>query len=149
MQVSVRSFFFKSLTRGPASAKKKGWGGLMNIMVLEDDPSVRETLGLVLESSSHHANLVDSGEAALEALKKKWPDVLLLDLTLPGMSGEQVFDKIRSTFGHVPPTVVLSAAQEGESRAAHMEGAWFLAKPYTIDQLEEVIVEASSKRKAS
>ena len=116
----------------------------MNILVLEDDSSVRETLGLVLESSSHHADLVESGEKALEYLKKKWPDILLLDLTLPEMSGEQVFESIQNIFGRVPPTIVVSAAQEGESRAKHMQGAWFLAKPYTIDQLEHVILEASA-----
>jgi hypothetical protein len=39
--------------------------------------------------------------------------------------------------------VVLSAAQQGESRARHLPGTFFLAKPYTIEQLEDVLVEAA------
>ena len=67
----------------------------MRILVVEDDRSVRETLGIVLESYGHHVDLVDSGEVALEHLEKQWPDVLLLDLTLEGMSGEESFLKIK------------------------------------------------------
>jgi DNA-binding response OmpR family regulator len=107
----------------------------MKILVVEDDRSVRETLGIVLESYDLEARLVADGEQALEALDEQWPDVLLLDLTLEGMSGEEVYGKIRERFGRVPPTVVLSAAQQGESRARHLPGARFLAKPYTLEQL--------------
>jgi DNA-binding response OmpR family regulator len=116
----------------------------MRVLVIEDDSSVRETLGMVLEAYHHQADLVADGEQALEYLRKSWPDAVLLDLTLPGMSGEEVFEKIRSTFGKVPPTVVLSAAQQGESRARHLQGAWFLAKPYTIEQLENTLVQAAA-----
>jgi DNA-binding response OmpR family regulator len=115
----------------------------MRILVVEDDSSVRETLGMVLDSYGHESELVDDGEEALKHLRKSWPDVLLLDLTLQVMSGEQVFQQISSEFGRVPPTVVLSAAQQGANRASHLPGALFLAKPYTIEQLQEVIFEAA------
>jgi DNA-binding response OmpR family regulator len=114
----------------------------MRVLVIEDDPSVRETLGMVLEAYQHQPVLVSDGEQALDYLKETWPDVVLLDLTLPGMSGEEVYEKIRSSFGRVPPTVVLSAAQQGESRTRHLPGAWFLAKPYTLEQLESMLHEA-------
>ena len=120
----------------------------MNILVVEDDPSVRETLGMVLESYNHHAELVENGEEALRKLDRYWPDVLLLDLTLPGMNGEQVYNSITHRYGKVPPTVVLSAAHQGANRAKGLQGAWFLAKPYTIEQLENIIVEAKSSSAA-
>lgn len=120
----------------------------MRILVIEDDPSVRETLGMVLEAYNHQADLREDGEQALEYLSSQWPDVMLLDLTLPGMNGEEVYEKIQARFGKVPPTIVLSAAQQGESRARYLPGTLFLAKPYTIDDLEAILYRVISTHAA-
>ena len=121
----------------------------MRILVIEDDLSVRETLGLVLEACDYDADLVEGWDQAKTYLSKQWPDAMLLDLTLGGMTGEEVYEKIERQFGKVPPTVVLSAAQEGASRASTMPGAWFLAKPYTIEQLTAILTEAIASRGAA
>ena len=121
----------------------------MRVLVVEDDASIRETLGMVLDAYRHQADLVENGELAIEFLKKIWPDVMLLDLTLPGMTGEEVYQEILSQFGRVPPTVVLSAAQEGANRARHLPGANFLGKPYTIEQLADAIERAASAEGAA
>jgi DNA-binding response OmpR family regulator len=123
-------------------------GTTMRVLVVEDDPSIRETLGMVLEAFQHQPDLVSDGPSALEYLRNSWPDVMLLDLTLESMSGEEVYHAIRNEFGHVPPTVVISAAQQGEARASHLPGTMFLAKPYTIEQLAEMI-EAAAVRGAA
>lgn len=120
----------------------------MKVLVVEDDLSIRETLGIVLEAYNHHADLVDTGEKAIDYLSAQWPDVMLLDLTLQEVSGEQVYQDILARYGRVPPTVVLSAAQQGEVRAKHLPGASFLSKPYTIEQLVDVIERAASSRAA-
>src|SRR6478752_1098137 len=60
-------------------------GRKMRVLVIEDDPSIRETLGMVLEAYEHQPDLVCSGERALDYLGNQWPDVMLLDLTLEGM----------------------------------------------------------------
>ena len=116
----------------------------MRILVIEDDRSIRETLGIVLESYHYTVNLIEDGPQALRYLQNDWPDVMLLDLTLQGITGEELHSEIRKRFGRVPPTVVLSAAQEGAARASKMIGARFLAKPYTIDQLVSVLEEADA-----
>lgn len=122
----------------------------MKVLVVEDDRSVRETLGIVLESYQVEASLVESGEEALENLKESWPDVLLLDLRLEGMSGEEVYRSIQERFGEIPPTVILSASQEGASRTRdHMPGAKFLAKPYTLDELIEVLRDAAGDQRVA
>jgi two-component system nitrogen regulation response regulator NtrX len=121
----------------------------MRVLVVEDDPSILETLGMVLEAYSHEADLINNGEKVVDYLRSTWPDVMLLDLTLQGMSGEDVYQNIMNEFGRVPPTVVLSAAQQGESRAKHLPGAWFLGKPYTIEELAEVIEQAATSRGAA
>ncbi len=121
----------------------------MRILVIEDDRSIRETLGIVLESYGFEPFLIESGEEALKLLDTTWPDVMLLDLTLEGMSGEEVYDRIRERFGQVPPTVVLSAVQHGESRVRKMEGVKFLAKPYTLEQLNQALKEAAQESSAA
>lgn len=124
--------------------QKVGWG-TMRILVVEDDLSVRETLGMVLESSQHEVDLIENGRQALEYLEKTWPDVMLLDLTLPEMSGEEVFQAIFARFGKTPPTVILSAAQKAADRAKYMNGVLFLAKPYTIEDLENILLQITQK----
>lgn len=114
----------------------------MKILVVEDDVAVRETLGMVLEAFQHEPILVENGDQAIENLKKTWPDALLLDLTLEETTGEQVYEQIRNEFGKLPPTIVLSAVQHGESRVQQMDGALYLAKPYTIDDLAAILQEA-------
>jgi DNA-binding response OmpR family regulator len=66
------------------------------------------------------------------------------------MSGEEFYLKVREQFGHAPPTIVLSAVQHGEVRLRNMPGARFLAKPYTLDELNAAIqdVIVDSKRAA-
>lgn len=121
----------------------------MKVLVVEDDRSVRETLGIVLETYDILATLVDGGDAAMEYLERDWPDVMLLDLTLEGMSGEELYSKIQARFGNVPPTVVLSAAQEGDRRTQNLEGARFLAKPYTLEQLIAMLKSAEGSRQVA
>jgi DNA-binding response OmpR family regulator len=123
-------------------------GAELCVLVVEDDSSVRETLGMVLEAYQYRPILVESGEKAVEYLSKQWVDVMLLDLTLRETSGEDVYNQIQSRFGRVPSTIVLSAVQHGEIRAHKMEGAWFLAKPYSIEDLVEMIKAAATSQAA-
>lgn len=120
----------------------------MKILVVEDDSSVRETLGMVLEASHHQVALVEGGLDALKYLKTDWPDVMLLDLTLAEMTGEEVFRTVQQNFGRVPPTIVLSAVQRPEERVKGLSGALFLAKPYSIEDLENAIFQVTQTRAA-
>ncbi len=115
----------------------------MKILVVEDDRSIRETLGLVLSAYDFEISLVSDGRSTLKHLENHWPDVILLDLKLEDMSGEEVYVTIRKIFGKVPPTVVLSAASEGFERTEHLSGATFLAKPYTLEGLVEALNTAA------
>ena len=122
------------------------FGGGMRILVVEDDRSVRETLGMVLEAYNYTVTLCDSGEKALGVLENQWPDAMLLDLALAGMSGEELYAKVKERFGKIPPTIVLSAVQHGEARIRNMPGVRFLAKPYSLEQLNSAIQEVMAER---
>lgn len=121
----------------------------MRILVVEDDRAVRETLGIVLESYHYQADLAEKASCALQYLERTWPDLMLLDLRLDGMSGEELYQKIREQFGSVPPTVVISAVQHGEEKIRNMPGVRFLSKPYTLDDLIGLVEEMSVNRGAA
>ncbi len=128
----------------------------MRVLVVEDDPSVRDTIGLVLEAYQHHADLAEDETSALRLLERGealWPDALLLDLRLKVGTGEEVYRAIERRFGRVPPTVVISAAQEGALRAGQLPGVRFLAKPYTVEELlgllEQAVLAASRESEKS
>ncbi len=114
----------------------------MRVLVIEDDQAVRETLGIVLEFENFSVDLTADSEGAFSELSQNWPDVVLLDLTLGAMSGEEIYEGILSRFGVAPPVIVLSAVQNPQTRfKSHLGGAdiLFLSKPYSIDALLEAI----------
>lgn len=121
----------------------------MKVLVIEDDVAVRETLGMVLEAFEFEPILVENGDQAIASLRERWPDAVLLDLTLEDTTGEQVFEQIRNEFGKTPPTVVLSAVQHGETRAQQMPGALYLAKPYTIEDLVALLEQVVALQKGA
>lgn len=69
-------------------AKKK-------IMVVDDEESLLELMKAILESNNYEVTTALNGEECLEKLKKEKPDLVLLDMMMPGMSGREVCDRIR------------------------------------------------------
>lgn len=67
------------------------------VLLIEDDPSVREGVELGLRRRGHELRAVETGEAGLGALAEFRPDLVLLDLMLPGMNGVQVCRRIRES----------------------------------------------------
>src|SRR5690606_6144934 len=90
-------------------------GGPVNgprILVVEDDGSIATGLALNLKLEGYQAEVVGDGEAALAAVAARPPDLILLDLSLPGKDGLAVLAELRRA-GDTTPIVVLSA-REGE-----------------------------------
>ena len=67
----------------------------LRILVVEDDPESLQMMGALLAVWGHETTLVASGPPALEAVAQEMPDVVLLDLGLPGMDGYEVAREIR------------------------------------------------------
>ncbi len=80
------------------------------VLVVDDDPALAEMLGIVLRSEGFLPSFVSDGERALAAFRENRPDIVLLDLMLPGMSGIDVCRSIRSESGL--PIVMLTAKSD-------------------------------------
>ena len=77
------------------------------VLVVDDDPALAEMLGIVLRSEGFETAFVADGDAALGAFRRERPDIVLLDLMLPGTDGLEVCRQIRAESG--VPIVMLTA----------------------------------------
>lgn len=108
---------------------------MTRVLVVEDEQGLREPLVYMLEKEGYEVVAVEDGLAALEAFKKNEPDILLLDLMLPGISGNEVCRVIRQT-SNVP--VIMLTAKDGEiDKVVGLEiGADdYVTKPYSTREL--------------
>ncbi len=112
----------------------------VTILVVEDDSALREFLCTALADEFEVAGAV-SGEEAVELARRLRPDVVLLDVMLPGLSGLDVVRVIRSDPSlRDTPVLVMTAFSEIDAGDAEAAGAnRFLAKPFDLQQLTAAV----------
>jgi two-component system response regulator MtrA len=105
------------------------------VLVVDDDPALAEMLGIVLRSEGFTPAFVADGERALSAFRESRPDVVLLDLMLPGMSGIDVCRAIRAESG-VPIVMLTARADTGDVVLGLDSGADdYVIKPFKPKEL--------------
>ena len=110
-------------------------GGILavDVLIAEDEPSILESLDFILRRAGWTISAVTDGEAALEAVRRLKPRVLVLDVMLPKRSGFEVLKQIRADVeSHALPVLILTAkGQQQDRRIAEEFGAdVFVTKPY-------------------
>jgi DNA-binding response OmpR family regulator len=106
--------------------------------VVEDNPKLRDVLGMLLEFERMRFDLVADGQQALDWLASQRPALVILDWRLPKVGGAQVVRAIRELYGSEVPILVLSAAVDAaEARQAGADG--HLRKPYAVEDLVAAI----------
>ena len=69
---------------------------MAKVLVIDDEPSVRKLIGMLLSQDGYEVVLSDNGEKGLDLYRREHPDVIVLDLIMPGMDGIEVLRQIRS-----------------------------------------------------
>ncbi len=102
------------------------------IMIVEDDTAISDLLKEALEKEGYIVSRAYSGTEALMLLEKEKPDLLLLDLMLPGLSGEELLPKLKGIL-----TVIMSAKTDIDNKVRLLyEGASdYITKPFVISEL--------------
>ena len=105
---------------------------MYTIAVIEDDQPIGDLLEEVLEKEGYQVKRAYSGTEALYLLSKQPPDLVLLDLMLPGLAGEQVLEKISGI-----PVIVVSAKVGVDDKVKLLLGgaADYITKPFEIREL--------------
>jgi two-component system nitrogen regulation response regulator NtrX len=106
-----------------------------NILIVDDEASIRRSLKGVLEDEGYAALQAESGESCLETLRKQAFDVVLLDVWLPGIDGLETLGKIRE-LDNAPEVIMISGHGTIETavRATKLGAYDFLEKPLSIDK---------------
>ncbi len=93
-------------------------GANAKILVVDDDPDMRETLQIILESGGYTVVMAEDGEQCLAKLKEEQPDLLILDLLMPRMDGFEVCKSLKdpryARYARMP-IIILSSVQAGVS----------------------------------
>lgn len=103
------------------------------ILVVEDHPTMREAMRLVLEGEGFTIDEAPDGRTALEAIRREPPDLVFLDLNIPGTSGPEVLSTLKAdplTAG-VRVIVVTATGEEGREQAMKLGADEYFTKPFS------------------
>src|SRR5258708_29016520 len=108
---------------------------MSNILVVDDERDIRESLRGILEEEGYHVLLAESGEACLEQLKHKNCELVLLDIWLKGMDGLNTLERIRQ-MENCPEVIMISGHGTIETavKATKLGAFDFIEKPLTLDR---------------
>ena len=114
-----------------------------HVLVVEDEPRMRELLQRVLAGWGFDAAVARSAEEATKLAEAKRPDVVVLDLNLPGEGGIEWFRRLRETHPKVQGIVLTGFASiEAAKEAIHLDVVEFLTKPAHLGELEQALDRA-------
>ena len=112
-------------------------------MIVDDEVGVRESLRMVLKDA-YDLVLAGSGTEALEVVAKAAPDVVLLDIVMPGMDGMEVLEELRTRHPNLP-IVMLTATKTVKTAVGAMKlGAYdYVTKPFDVEELRLILEKAT------
>jgi DNA-binding NtrC family response regulator len=110
---------------------------MSRILIVDDEPPVREVLTVFLENRGYDAHAVEDGESALAWLESNRPDMVLLDVRMPGMNGLEVLREATRLHPDLPVIMISGYADEDIAREALNQGAYdFFLKPFDLGMVE-------------
>ncbi len=118
------------------------------ILVVDDDPEISSLVEYTLESLGHTVKVCDNGREVLDTLRSFKPDMMVLDVMLPGIDGYSLASQISEDpdLGKMP-IVVLSALEPSRTMFQRFsQVAAFLTKPFNTDDLMEAVKNALAKK---
>jgi CheY-like chemotaxis protein len=116
---------------------------LGRVLVVDDDPNVGAMLRDLLTTLGYVVKNAVRGAEALLLVPVFEPDVVLLDLQMPGMSGIEVLDHLRRDYPSLPVIIVTGNEDEELARRTMRGGAFdYVSKPFTVEVLDRVVTAA-------
>ena len=131
-------------TVGPGQIMKEG-----RVLVVDDEPMLRETLGNMLSDEGYVVDLAVDGEDALDRVHQVRPDAILLDLMMPGMNGRQFLQALRDEPAYADvPVLIMTAVHGLEVNLANVGASELVEKPFDVEDLLNKVALAVYRSRA-
>jgi len=121
---------------------------MAKILIAEDERDIRDLIIFTLTYAKHEVIAVANGEEVLESVRREQPDLILLDVRMPRMTGYEACRRLKAdpTLRHIPVVFLSAKGQETEVQTGLEAGAAeYILKPFSPDQLNKRIVEILKK----
>jgi len=116
---------------------------MANILIVDDNEGIRATLRELVESEGHNTTSLMTAEDALVCFNKNEPDLILLDIGLPGMTGFDFLEQIKSGDNPIPVIMITSYNDVDSAVRAMRLGAFdYVTKPFNLDQISLTVRKA-------
>lgn len=115
--------------------------GEQRVLVVDDNVDAAETMALLLEALGYKSSIAHGGLAAIEAVKAHDPDIVLLDIGLPDLSGHEVARRLRAELINPPPLIAVTGYGQASDRETSLEAGFraHLTKPVDVDKLAALL----------
>jgi len=122
---------------------------MVSVLIVDDEPNIRRMLGSLLVEEGHAVRTAATGEEAVERVAEDEPDVVLLDLMLPGANGLEVLEILRERHPTVPVVMMSGRAALSDAVRATKLGAFhFIEKPLSPEAVVVTVASAAELRRA-
>ena len=121
---------------------------MARILIAEDERDIRELISFTLQFAGHEVITTGNGAEALETARREIPDLILLDVRMPKMTGYEACREIKAdaSLGHIPVAFLSAKGQEGEIQTGLAAGAVaYILKPFAPDDLTSRVAEILAK----
>jgi CheY-like chemotaxis protein len=125
---------------------------MAKILIAEDERDIRDLITFTLRFAGHEVTAASDGVEAVEQVEKVMPDLIMLDVRMPKMTGYEACERIKSQDAtkHIPVVFLSAKGQDTEVRAGLEVGATdYILKPFAPDKLTERVSEILKKHKKS
>jgi len=121
-----------------------------NVLIVDDEKNIREGLGTALEMDGYDVRLAADGKEAMSIINSTEMDLVITDLKMPGVSGEELLKYISSSYPTVPVIILTGHGTIESAVKAMRDGAYdFLTKPVNLDRLSLLVKRALANRELS
>jgi DNA-binding NtrC family response regulator len=121
-------------------------GKMRSVLIVEDEIAVRECLKMILKND-YEVFLAKNAEEAFFQIKEHSPDVILLDIILPGLDGLKVLERIKQNDPSITVVMVTATTTVKTALEAKELGAYdFVTKPFDVDELRLIITRSLSAK---
>ncbi len=115
------------------------------VLVVDDDAELALMVELLLADLGYRAVKAREGREALLKVAEQMPDLILLDMRMPGMDGWEFAREFRSRYDRQAPIVVLTAGEDARRSAQEIGAEGYLGKPFEVDELVAVLARTLAR----